>query len=170
MTPTGPAAISTRPIRPDDRAWIAATTIERWGGETVVGHGVVSHPADLPGFIAARDGAPVGLLTYAIEDESCEVVTIDALVEGIGAGTALLGACTAHARAQGCTRLWLVTTNDNLHAREWYERRGFRVVAVREGAIARSRELKPSIPLLGADGIPITDEIEMALELISARG
>jgi ribosomal protein S18 acetylase RimI-like enzyme len=169
MSPSEADAISIRPISSDDRAWVAATTIERWGDETVVGHGVVYHPAELPGFIADRDGTPVGLLTFAIDGEACEVVTIDALVEGIGAGTALLDACAAHARAHGCTRLWLVTTNDNLRARSWYERRGFHVVAVHEGAVARSRELKPSIPLFGADGISITDEIEMVMELTEER-
>jgi ribosomal protein S18 acetylase RimI-like enzyme len=165
MSASDPGSISIRPIAPADRAWVAATTIERWGDETVVGHGVIHRPAELPGFVAEQDGTAVGLLTFVIEGEACEVVTIDALVEGIGAGTALLGACAAHARAHGCTRLWLITTNDNRHARAWYERRGFRVAAVHEGAVAHSRELKPSIPLVGAGGLPITDEIEMVLEL-----
>jgi GNAT superfamily N-acetyltransferase len=165
MIPSDPRPISTRPILPADREWVAATVVERWMDPTVVGHGVVYRPEELPGFIAERGGTAVGLLTFVIEGEACEVVTIDALVEGIGAGTALLGACAAHARAHGCTRLWLVTTNDNRHARAWYERRGFRVTAVHEGAVDHSRELKPSIPLIGAGGVPITDEIEMAMEL-----
>jgi len=63
--------------------------------------------------------------------------------------------------------VWLVTTNDNADALAWYERRGFRVVDVRVGAVDRAREtLKPSIPKHNQEnGLPISDEIELSLAL-----
>jgi hypothetical protein len=58
-----------------------------------------------------------------------------------------------------------VTTNDNLGALRFYQRRGLRLVALHVGAVAESRRLKPSIPEVGHDGIPIRDELELELEL-----
>jgi hypothetical protein len=64
----------------------------------------------------------------------------------------------------GAPRVWVTTTNDNVHAIGWYERRGFRVVAVHEGAVDRARAtLKPSIPLVGAGDVEIHDEVELEL-------
>jgi ribosomal protein S18 acetylase RimI-like enzyme len=93
------------------------------------------------------------------------VVTIDAFPEGAGAGTALLDAAARAARDAGCGRVWLITTNDNLRALRFYQRRGFRLVAVHPDALERSRELKPSIPETGLDGIPLRDELELELRL-----
>jgi ribosomal protein S18 acetylase RimI-like enzyme len=81
---------------------------------------------------------------------------------GYGVGTALLAAANAAAYAAGCSTLWLVTTNDNLDALRFYQRRGFRVRAVRPGAVDDARAtLKPEISSTGAYGIPLRDEIEL---------
>lgn len=101
-------------------------------------------------------GRRVGLLTYLVRDDACEIVTIDAFEPGRGIGTALLDSV----KALGHRRLWLVTTNDNIRAQRFYERSGFRLVAVREGEIERSRRLKPQIPDVGEAGVPIRDELE----------
>jgi hypothetical protein len=71
----------------------------------------------------------------------------------------------AQARRRGCQRLWLVTTNDNLRALGFYQRRGFHPRALRAGAVAQARRLKPAIPEHSPDGIPIRDELELELEL-----
>ncbi len=140
---------------------------ERWGDEIVVAHGAVFRPDVLPGLVL-RDGAEtLGLLTYVIDGDACEVVTIDAVVEGRGYGSLLLDAVSELARGAGCSRLWLITTNDNERALGFYRSHGFRVAAVREGAIAESRKLKPSIPVVNEHGVPIRDEIEMERRLSS---
>jgi ribosomal protein S18 acetylase RimI-like enzyme len=150
---------SVRALRDDERDWARRVIVERWGSERAVAHGVAFRPATLPGFVAIDDERPVGLLTYHVDGDACEIVTIDAFEEGRGVGTALLAAV----RALGHRRLWLVTTNDNVRAQRFYESRGFRLAAIREGAVARSRELKPEIPLVAADGTPIADELEYEL-------
>ena len=115
-------------------------------------------------------GSPSGLLTYTIDGDSCEIVTIDAMVERRGVGSLLIAAVEDAARDAGCTRLWLITTNDNERALGFYRANGFELVAVHEGAVARSRELKPSIPLVNEAGVPIQDEIEMERRLPPGPG
>lgn len=106
-----------------------------------------------------------GLATYKIIGDDCEVVTIDAFVRRQGVGSALIRAITEVARQHGCKRLWLITTNDNADALRFYLRIGMRLVAVHLDALDRSRELKPSIPLVGRDGVPIRDEWELEIQL-----
>ena len=156
--------MTVRPFREGDREWVRETLRELWG-ETVVSRGAVHDPTALPGFVAEEGGERVGLLTYRVDGADCEVVTIDAFPEGVGAGTALLDAAARAARDAGCGRVWLITTNDNLRALRFYQRRGFRLVAVHPDALERSRELKPSIPEIGLDGIPLRDELELELTL-----
>jgi RimJ/RimL family protein N-acetyltransferase len=122
-------------------------------------------PADLPGFAAFDGGRCVGLVTYELDGEACEIVTIDALEEGKGIGTVLLEAVAAAAREAGCARVQLLTTNNNLRALAFYQKRGFRLVGLVPGAIDEERSLKPSIPLVDASGLPIRDELHLELEL-----
>jgi GNAT superfamily N-acetyltransferase len=156
--------VIVRPLGDGDREWARATLRELWG-ETVVSRGRVHDASVLPGFVAEEKGERRGLLTYRVDGDDCEVVTIDAFPQGGGAGTALLEAAAAAARDAGCGRLWLTTTNDNLRALRFYQRRGFRLSALHRDALARSRQLKPSIPEVGMDGIPLRDELELELTL-----
>jgi ribosomal protein S18 acetylase RimI-like enzyme len=154
------------PVEDGDREGVRQLIAARWGSETVAVHGALYRPHTLPG-LAARDtgGQLVGLLTYRPEGPEWEVVTLDSLREGEGIGSDLLAALVAQARRRGCQRLWLVTTNDNLRALGFYQRRGFHPRALRAGAVAQARRLKPAIPEHSPDGIPIRDELELELEL-----
>ncbi len=149
------------PITPDDAAWVRQLTIEEWAAPQVVAHGVIYEPERLPGFIALQGDTRVGLATYHITEADCELVTLNSRQPGLGIGTALIAAVQAAATQAGCQRVWLITTNDNTAALRFYQRRGFTLVAVHRNAIERSRMIKPSIPLIGDDGIPIRDEIEL---------
>jgi GNAT superfamily N-acetyltransferase len=140
---------------------------ERWGGEPIVGRGMARSSSELEAVVAlSEDGERLGYATYAVEGETAELVTIDALRPGAGVGRSLLAAVAAAARAAGCGRLLVMTTNDNLVALRFYQRAGFRLLELRPGAVGEARRLKPSIPLLGAEGIPIRDEIDLVLELV----
>ena len=139
---------------------------ERWHADFVVNHGTVMRPAECPGLVARLDGERVGLLTYNVDAQGLEVVSLDSLREGVGVGHALLDAAEAEARRQGCRRFWLVTTNDNLRALGLYQRRGMRLVALRAGAMDEARRtLKPELVEIGNDGIPLRDELELELQL-----
>jgi ribosomal protein S18 acetylase RimI-like enzyme len=130
-----------------------------------VTRGRLHEAADLPGFVALVRGGPAGLVTYRIEDGECEIVTLDSLQEGCGVGSALLAAALTAAREASCQRVWLITTNDNLPAIGFYQRRGFVLAAIYPGALAESRRLKPQIPQVGRDGIPLRDELELEFPL-----
>ncbi len=80
-------------------------------------------------------------------------------------GTALIDAVKDVATMAHCKRLWLITANDNMAALRFYQKRGFLLVAVYRNAVEQSRRLKPEIPLVGIDGIPLRDEIELELLL-----
>ena len=150
-----------RPLTAGDHDWLEDFVVARWRVPTVVGHGRVYRPAELPGFVAFQDYELVGLVTYVLGGDACEIVTIDSVREGIGVGSALVDAVVQKAREAGCRRVWLITTNDNLRMLRFTQKRGFALVAVHPRAVNESRKLKPEIPLLGIDGIPIRDELEL---------
>jgi GNAT superfamily N-acetyltransferase len=155
--PTSPVP----PIRPAgaaDAGWIGEFLRQRWGAVEVVVHGEVIDASRLPALIAEPHR---GLATYRRLGDDAELVTLNAAPAGIGTGTALLDTLTARLRAEGCTRLWLTTTNGNLSALQFYMRRGFRLAAVRPGAVDAARQLKPTIPMTGQHGIPIRDELDL---------
>lgn len=163
---SGTAELRLRPLEAADRDWMRAFAIERWGAPVAVSGGRVHRLDRLPGLVALdREGGIAGVATWLIEGDSCELVSIDALVEGRGVGTALIEAACQAAAAAGCHSVHLVTTNDNLRALRFYQRRGFVLRELRVGAVARSRQLKPEIPLIGADGIPIRDELVLERSL-----
>ncbi len=154
-----------RPISPADRDRVAELIAERWGTDAIVVHGIVYKPSTLPGFIAYCGEEWLGLITYHIEGGQCEIVTLDSFRPSMGIGTALLWAVRQAAIETQCGRLWLITTNDNLSALRFYQKRGFVLVAVHRNAVAEARKLKPEIPATGSDGIPIRDEIELEMIL-----
>ncbi len=155
--------MDVRPLREADRARARAWLREHWQ-ESMAAHGELFFPAEHEGFVA---GEWEGLLTYRVDGGRCEVTVLKALREGEGIGSALLDAAVGAARDAGCRDLWLITTNDNLLALAWYERKGFTVAEVREGAVDRARDtLKPSIPTHNPEtGLPISDEIVLSLAL-----
>jgi len=136
--------------------------IDRWGGDEMVIRGQLVRPDGLDGFVA---GDWLGLVTFYIREGECEITSLDSLSEGQGIGSALIEAVAAQARQKGCGRVSLITTNDNLHALGFYQRRGFMLVSIHRGAIERARQIKPTIPLVGENAIPIRDEIELELRL-----
>jgi ribosomal protein S18 acetylase RimI-like enzyme len=148
---------------PQHDAWVTALLTERWGSTHVVTRGQFHDALSLPGFVALIDGENAGLITYYIANGECEVVTLDSVVQGVGVGTALLETVRRIAEERRCERLWLVTTNDNVEALRFYQKRGLRILAIHREAIEESRDMKPEIPEIGMHGIPIRDEIEMDL-------
>ncbi len=157
--------ISIQPFNIADREWVSEFMLEHWGSNKVVSRGVVYYPLDLPGFVAMYDGEKVGLIIYNTTGTSCEIVTINSTHPSSGVGTALIEAVRDIAIKSGCKRLWLITTNDNMNALRFYQKRGFVLVAVHRNALEVSRRLKPEISLIGNDGIPLRDEIELEMML-----
>ena len=142
--------------------------IEHWGGEEMIAHGNVYRPEQLEGFVVEDGQEWIGLLTFVIKDGECEVTSLDSLREGQGIGSRLIDQAIQEARGRGCKRLFLITTNDNLNALGFYQKRGFEIAAIYRGAVNTSRKIKPSIPLVGYNNIPLRDEIELEMSLRGA--
>jgi GNAT superfamily N-acetyltransferase len=142
--------------------------LERWHSLRVARRGAIEHPPEHPALLAEDEGGRlVGVLTYAIRGAECEVMTLHSDRRWSGVGSALLAEVERIARVAGCRRLWLITTNDNVDALRFYQRRGFRLAALRPGAVDDSRaQLKPEIPEVGEYGIPLRDELELERELL----
>jgi ribosomal protein S18 acetylase RimI-like enzyme len=157
--------LTIRALDGAERDWLAEQLSAVWGSTTIVSAGGEHDAAQLAALVCCDGPARLGIATYAIEDGALEVVTLQSLVERAGAGSALIEALVGTAREHDCERLWLVTTNDNLDALRFYQRHGLRLVAVRAGAVDEARKRKPTIPLRGANGIPLHDELELELRL-----
>ena len=143
-------------------AWLVA---ELWGSELVAVHGSVLRPAELPGFIAERSRRVVGLLTYQVQGDVLEIVTLNAIERRAGIGTMLIEAAAGAARRFRCHEVRLTTTNDNVDALRFYQRRGYRLAALYPGAVDEARRQKPAISAVGRDGIPLRDELELEKRL-----
>jgi len=154
-----------RPVGAPDRPWVRRVVSETFASPRIVSRGVLHVADDLSGFVGEQAGEPVGLLLYHMSAGECEVVVLLSLQERKNIATALLAEAEQAARAGGCRRLWLVTTNDNLHAIAFYSKRSWRQVAIHRGAVAEARRLKPEIPEFGANGVPKRDEIEFELTI-----
>jgi len=145
--------------------WARDLLFKSWGSTKVVTRGKIYDACSLSGSAALLDGKEAGLLTYRIAGEELEVVTLDAILEKRGVGTGLIDAVKDLARKRGVKRIWLITTNDNIDALRFYQKRGFVLKAVYPNALELSRKLKPSIPAIGLYGIPLRDEIELEMIL-----
>jgi len=154
-----------RPVTEGDRPVLAWLVAELWGSELVAVHGASLRPAELPGFIAERPCQIVGLLTYQLLGDTLEIVTLNALEPRAGIGTLLIEAAVGQARHLGCREIRLTTTNDNVDALRFYQRRGFCLAELRPGAVDKSRQEKPEIPRVGDYGIPLRDEIDLTLRV-----
>ncbi len=157
----GAGRIRVRAIDSCDRGWIAEATIAAWGSDRVVSRGrLTENLSASPGLVAEHDGERAGFALVRVEAGELEVLALRSLREREGVGTALLSTLEVEARRAGCRRVWLVTTNDNLDAIRFYQRRGWRWVAFHRDAVIEARKLKPEIAELGAYGIPIRHELE----------
>jgi len=147
---------------PADRAWIENALERNWGGCTIAVHDEAFECLSLPVLVAGdRDG----LLIYSL-GELAEIVVLESFRRGAGVGTALVNALVSRVRDARLPAIRVTTTNDNVDALRFYQRRGFHLMELRVGAVDRARKPKPSIPERGMHDIALHDELELELRLI----
>jgi ribosomal protein S18 acetylase RimI-like enzyme len=162
------AGVRIRPYVPDrDHTWATDLLDEELAGRLQARRGEIVDVLEGEGLIAVVDGLSVGLLTFRPDGPTAiELAALVVVEPGGGIGSALIAAFLDEARRRGARRAWVMTTNDNLDALRLYQRRGFRLVALRAGAVDEARAtIKPSIGEVAANGIPIRDELELAIDL-----
>ncbi len=139
--------------------------INEWEATDIIIRGKIIDGTKLDGFLAMKDNEIIGLITYMIENNECEIISLNSFEENKGIATRLINIVKALAIKKNCTRLKLITTNDNIRGIEFYQKRGFVFANIYINAIENSRKLKPEIPLYSDNGLPIRDEIEFEIKL-----
>jgi len=154
-------------ITSEYRAEVDTILQHEWSAPPIVSRGKTIDTRTTPGFVALVGDKVCGVVTYQIVDNECEIASLNSLIENIGIGTALINAVRAVAEERGCTRVWLITSNDDIEAIRFYQKKGMELAAVYLDAMDLSRQIKPAIPLIGMHGIPIKHEFEFEFKLIA---
>jgi len=158
--------LEIREIQDQDREGVNKFLREHWGATDISVRGEIIDGTKLNGFIVYKGKKIIGLVTYIIYDNNeCELVTIDSLRENRGTGTQLIGKVKEIAVENKCDKIKLVTSNSNIRAMGFYQKRGFILSNVYINEMEAVRKLKPEIPLVADNGIPIRDGLEFTLVL-----
>lgn len=153
-------------ISPENRKQINDFIRSQWFSTDMIVRGEVIDMTILDGFVAVESEKIIGLATYKISDNECEIMSLDSLKEKQGIGTALVNRVIEVATKEKCTKIKLITTNDNINAIRFYQKRGFDMVHIYHNALEIARKIKPSIPMIGEFNIPIKHEIEFEMNLL----
>jgi len=137
--------------------------IKGWGSDIIVTRGKSYKVEDLDGILAYDNGKIIGLGLYKIKRD-CEIVLLETFTQNKGIGTQIIEKIKEIAKAKNCKRIWLITTNANIYALGFYQKRGFHISNIYKNVMEKSRKIKPEIPKM-ADGIEIRDEIEFELKI-----
>jgi GNAT superfamily N-acetyltransferase len=154
-----------RAVQPEDSEQIRSLMIRDWGGEPLIVHGNAYYPSTMPGLLLFCGGSLQGLLFYDPQEAFYEIIALEVFKKFQGWGTELLEAFKAQALKEGCTTLKVMTTNDNLDALRFYQRRGFTLTEIALNAADQARQLKPAIPLIGDHNIPLQHELILEMKL-----
>jgi len=138
---------------------------KEWGANLVVSLGKTYEINSLKGWVAVCHNKVIGFVSYCIENDECEIIALYSEIEDKGVGTALINKVISFAKNNNCKRIKLITTNDNIRSIAFYQKRGFTIANINIDGIRKAREIKPQIPLVGNNGIPIRDEIEFEIKL-----
>ena len=144
-----------KPATIDDWRWIEENA-SAIGGSHVVSQGTLYTLRDYEGFVAIADDQRLG---FAVLRED-ELLGIAAPQPGHGVGSLLVEHCESLLLTRDYSSIWLVTTNDNLDAMRFYQRRGFILDGLHKGAFEEVKRIKGiSGEVLGNFEIPIRDEL-----------
>lgn len=151
--------LKIRPITPDDSQWIKEIMDASWGGLPLIIRGKKYYPKD--GIVAENEGGVAGFLFYEIQNADCEIMVFEIFDKFKGTGTIMLNKLFEIAKHRKCKRVYLMTTNDNLDALRFYQRRGFTICGIHLDSMKISRKMKPAIGMIGNYDIPMRDEIDL---------
>ena len=152
-------------INEDNRNLVNQFFIDNWFSIDISVRGEIIDGPKLDGFLLQEESTIIGLVTYTFFKDVCEIVSIDSKRENIGIGSALLKEVEKVAIDNNCKKIRLITTNDNMRALQFYQKRGYCLTKLYPNAMEEVRKIKPNVPELGDNGIPLRDELELEKEL-----
>ena len=136
---------------------------QHWYTTTMIIRGKEIDMTKTEGFYFNDGEDIICLITYIVYDNILEITSLDSLHENQGIGSKLVEAVIHEAKERKLEKIVLITTNDNINAIKFYQKRGFDMVRLFHDALEVSRKLKPEIPLIGENSIPLRHEIEFEL-------
>jgi len=140
--------------------------IKGWGSDIIVSRGKTYRTEDLDGILVYDDNNKIiGLGLYDIKNNNCEIVLLETFVQNKGIGTQIIERIKEIAKTKHCKKIRLITSNDNINAIKFYQKRGFCIANIYINAMEEARKIKPEIPYIGDYGIPIRDEIEFEIKI-----
>lgn len=142
-----------------DRAGVRELFQRDFGRTKIVAFGQVMDIEQMPTLVAAMHSDPSGALAYRPLGDALHIVALatDPMWQRSGVGGHLVAEAELLARRLKLQRVVVATTNDNLPAMYFYQRRGYRMTAfVPESIIMHTRQ-----EIAGFAGIPVRDEIRL---------
>ena len=139
--------------------------IDNWFSTDMSLRGEIIDGTKLDGFLLQEENNIIGLVTYTFFGDICEIVTLDSKRENMGIGTALVKKIEKIAIDNNCKKMRLITTNDNMRALQFYQKRGYCLTKLYPNAMEEVRKAKPNVPMIGDNDIPLRDEIELEKNL-----
>jgi GNAT superfamily N-acetyltransferase len=150
-----------QPISETNRQQVIEFFRQHWGSSQMIISSGAYDCAMLDGYVYAEEASIIGLVTYVLHSDSLEVISLDSIQEGKGIGSRLMGEVEQFSKERAIPQIELITTNDNLQALKFYQKRGYRITDVIPNAVVEARKVKPTIPLIGNEGIPLLDELKL---------
>ena len=147
-----------------DRAAARELFEQDFGRTKIVAFGEVMDIDAMPALVAVMYTDPSGALAYRLLGDALHIVALatDPMWQRSGVGGYLVAEAELLARRLALSRLVVSTTNDNLPALYFYQRRGYRLTdLVPNNVIAHTHEEQE-----GFAGIPVRDEIRLEKRII----
>jgi ribosomal protein S18 acetylase RimI-like enzyme len=152
--------VIVRERRDEDREPVQALFERDFGRSRIVAFGEELSADDGSALVAEMKGELAGALIYRFLDAALHVIALatDPMWQRSGVGGRLAAEAEGLARRRQLSRVIVATTNDNLPALYFYQRRGYRIVeAVPGGMLSHLHDRS----VRGFGGIPIRDEIRL---------
>jgi GNAT superfamily N-acetyltransferase len=141
-----------------DRAAVRGLFQRVFGPARMIAFGEVMDVDAMPALVAVVTDEPSGALAYRLLGDALHVVAVasDPMWQRSGVGGHLVAEAELLARRLKLARVLVTTTNDNLPALYFFQRRGYRLTDLVPGGVKAHTE-----GLAGFAGIPIRDELRL---------
>jgi ribosomal protein S18 acetylase RimI-like enzyme len=147
-----------------DRAAARSLFDRDFGRTRIVAFGELIDIDQMPALVAVMHQEPSGALAYRLLGDALHIVALatDPMWQRSGVGGHLVAEAELLARRLNLRRLVVSTSNDNLPALYFYQRRGYRLTdLVPDSVIAHTKKA-----VAGFAGIPVRDEIRLEKRLV----
>ena len=155
--------VMVREATDSDRAAARELFQRDFGRTRIVAFGEVMDIDAMPALVAVLRTEPSGALAYRLLGDSLHIVALatDPMWQRSGVGGYLIAEAELLARRLKLKRVVISTTNDNLPALHFYQRRGYILTEL----VANSVVAHTHQEIAGFGGIPVRDEIRLEKKL-----